>query len=439
MATTEGLMVEINGDASGLEEAVKEATSSVKQLGKMGKSMKGLLTAIAGVRTVYAGIRKAMTTYLAQNEELNNKLNACYYAIGSLLAPVVEYLVNLFVKLVVYANQFLIALGFAGMKLNDFNKAAKQTKNSLAGFDEINNMSDSSGSNSSNPFAAITVTDEQISKISQFAKVIKENLADIIKVVLTFVSAILLVKSGFEAIEALGISLAIYGVISLVQDFIKYMNDPSWKTFINVVQDIGIVIAGVSLAMGSWVGVVVGAVTVIATQVVKNWDMIKSKTASIWNSIKTTISNVWNSIWNTIKGIINKIIGGIEKGINAGINGINKLTSGIRKLGNSVLSFLGLNFQIGSLSNISLPRLATGTNYVPNNMVAQLHKGEAVVPKKFNENEFNNSELTNQLLNTLINKVDAINFNPYISVKDIGKASVKYINQQSRIVGGSLV
>lgn len=32
----------------------------------------------------------------------------------------------------------------------------------------------------------------------------------------------------------------------------------------------------------------------------------------------------------------------------------------------------------------SAPKLATGTNYVPRNMVARIHEGEAVVPKRFN-------------------------------------------------------
>ena len=31
-----------------------------------------------------------------------------------------------------------------------------------------------------------------------------------------------------------------------------------------------------------------------------------------------------------------------------------------------------------------IPKLATGTNYVPDDMIAMIHEGEAVVPKKFN-------------------------------------------------------
>lgn len=46
---------------------------------------------------------------------------------------------------------------------------------------------------------------------------------------------------------------------------------------------------------------------------------------------------------------------------------------------------------------------------------------------------------TNSLLVQLINQVGNINMQPYITVKDVGKASVKYINQQSRILGNNLI
>lgn len=49
-----------------------------------------------------------------------------------------------------------------------------------------------------------------------------------------------------------------------------------------------------------------------------------------------------------------------------------------------------------------------------------------------------NSE-TNMLLEQLISQVANIDLNPYITVKDVGKASVKYINQQARIMGTNLV
>ena len=69
-----------------------------------------------------------------------------------------------------------------------------------------------------------------------------------------------------------------------------------------------------------------------------------------------------------------------------------------------------------------------------------IHKGEAVIPKKFNSQEYfgGNTEMIEKL-DTLIDVVNNLDINPYITVKDVGEASVKYQNQQYRLRGRSLV
>lgn len=112
-------------------------------------------------------------------------------------------------------------------------------------------------------------------------------------------------------------------------------------------------------------------------------------------------------------------------------------------------TFFGKLKQAGldSLKNlfglIKIPSFDVGTNYVPNDMLAQIHKGEAIIPKKFNSNEYfinknNNSDETNSLLRDLIDRVEQIEFNPYTTVKDVGYASQKYRSQKSRIMGEEL-
>ena len=70
-----------------------------------------------------------------------------------------------------------------------------------------------------------------------------------------------------------------------------------------------------------------------------------------------------------------------------------------------------------------------------------IHKGEAVVPKKFNSKEYfgGTNDETNAKLDTLIEAVRGIEINPYTTVKDVGKASLSYINSKSRQLGESVV
>lgn len=118
------------------------------------------------------------------------------------------------------------------------------------------------------------------------------------------------------------------------------------------------------------------------------------------------------------------------------------------KLGESLGSLATTEFWSSGLSGAwkklkSIWSFDVGTNYVPSDNLAMVHKGEAIIPKKFNNKEFlskmGGNEETNALLIDLIDAVNNIEINPYTTVKDVGKASVNYINQQNRIQGRSVI
>ena len=44
----------------------------------------------------------------------------------------------------------------------------------------------------------------------------------------------------------------------------------------------------------------------------------------------------------------------------------------------------GLRAVVAALKGEPIPAFAVGTNYVPRDMLAQIHEGEAIVPKAFN-------------------------------------------------------
>ena len=162
-------------------------------------------------------------------------------------------------------------------------------------------------------------------------------------------------------------------------------------------------------------------------------------TSSMANNLSLSWSKLWSGMKISFKSGANAILSNLERWINNFIGGINDLSSGLRSLGNDVLDFFGINYRFGEIGRISLPRLATGTNYVPQDTLAMLHQGEAVVPKKFNSEEFfgGDSEETNELLRELISVVRKKNFS--ITKKEVGEASVDYIRSQTRLKGASVI
>lgn len=575
---------------SNVAGAIKEAT----------KSAKVFTMALIGCRSIYFGIRKSMTTYLSQNAELQNKLNACYYAIGSLFAPALEWIVNLFAKIIGYVNVFLKALGVAGINMSNFGKStastassAKEIKKSLSGFDELNNIgSDSSsggtggtGNGVENPFANQNLNLDWVEKIKAFAEWCKENIPLISGLLLGVAAAIAAIKLGCDGIKALGIGLLIGGIVTTIGYLLAYLQDPSWNNFGGIIEGIGLAITGVGILLGNTPVIVAGVITLIAGYIAKHWSTVKEFLENVSNGISTLMTNisgwltehfgVFGSLINVfvasalglIKGCIDgitEILDGLFKGVKQVLDGIIKIFKGDFKGGisdalngitmiiqgcwsgiqtiintflgsawnaissffsnlvttigttwtnikssigtffnnigskisgffnnvvdwfgqfwskmgnkastwvkgiinkyiispiNSVIKWINekLQFRYSGLRILgkevipsfsvtlaklnTLPQLNVGTGYVPNDMVAQLHKGEAVIPKRFNEREYfsGGNDETNSLLETLINRVENLEINPYITVKDIGKASVKYINQQSRIMGNSLI
>jgi len=126
--------------------------------------------------------------------------------------------------------------------------------------------------------------------------------------------------------------------------------------------------------------------------IIKNWDKIKEGAIALvdflkgrFEAFKEFMGNLWEGIKNGFIFAFNAIIAPFKFVINSIIRGLNILINGLNKvkinIPNWVPAIGGKQFGF-NIPNI--PQLATGTNYVPQDTLAVLHKGEAVVPKKYN-------------------------------------------------------
>lgn len=170
------------------------------------------------------------------------------------------------------------------------------------------------------------------------------------------------------------------------------------------------------------------------------WNGLKTGAQTAWNGIKSVFStvasffkNIFTNAWTAVKNVFStggKIFTGIKDGI---VNAFTKIVNGIIKGINRVIKvpFDAINGVLKKIKNIDIagakpfkglihtisvpkiPTLNVGTNFVPDDTLAMIHKGEAVIPKKFNPY----ANPSNSMLGTMNNSRGKQVINVYASFK----------------------
>ena len=105
------------------------------------------------------------------------------------------------------------------------------------------------------------------------------------------------------------------------------------------------------------------------------WNTLKGNASTAWGNIKSSIVNSAKSAWEGAKGFFNNIADGVKKAWES-------LKDLAKETGQRIGNFVSGN---GWKTNSEIASYAVGTNYVPSDGLAYLHKGEAVIPAKYNE------------------------------------------------------
>ena len=328
--------------------------------GKGGSSLNGIISkvkrlalSIMGIRSIFSLISKSVNTYLSQNDALRKKLDGIYYAIGSMFAPILEWIVNLFAKIVLYVNAFLKGLGLSGIQFKNIQNSAQKTQKTMrtliSGFDELNtlqkqNEDGSSDNTLTDPFADVKVNQEWIDKLTSLGEKLRpifEWLRDTLKALFDWVmdhiglviGALVAIKAIgliakvvelwgklkiiFDAVKAFvstagigailktigGIGLIIGGLVLSVTQFVDMWKN-GWNIIGEILKDLGLALAAIGAillgAPAAVAGIVAGVVAVLSTLVIvvhEHWDEIVAWTKKLWENLKV----VWEQIIATAK------------------------------------------------------------------------------------------------------------------------------------------
>lgn len=206
----------------------KATLSSSKCLGKSFtstfnngiKSIKRFAMGLLSVRTAVSMVSKAMQSYLSYDTQLSNSIQNCWNVLGSLLAPILEFVISLFSKAVSYVNAFVEALTGINLvarankkALDSQAKSTKKLSDTQSSLDEFHTVSTDTGSGNDNK--PITVEPVDMDKLDFLfdwidkAKKLLATLFDPIKEAWdnkgkAFIDSL---KNAFEGIKSLGIAV----------------------------------------------------------------------------------------------------------------------------------------------------------------------------------------------------------------------------------------
>lgn len=213
---------------AGLGGKFKNVLSGSKNLGKTFtstfnngiKSIKRFAMGLLSVRTAVSMVSKAMQSYLSYDTQLSNSIQNCWNVLGSLLAPILEFVISLFSKAVSYVNAFVEALTGINLvarankkALDSQAKSTKKLSDTQSSLDEFHTVSTDTGSGNDNK--PITVEPVDMDKLDFLfdwidkAKKLLATLFDPIKEAWdnkgkAFIDSL---KNAFKGIKSLGIAV----------------------------------------------------------------------------------------------------------------------------------------------------------------------------------------------------------------------------------------
>ena len=343
---------EMNDEISGMEKSNATVEQMESSFGKIGNSIGGLIKkvirwglALLGIRTVLSLLSRSFSTLSQYNEDLANRVESMRLLLAVALEPVINWIVNLAEKLLqivasimsllfhidIYARASELSANKMAKGFGGASKSAKELKKQLAGFDEMNVLTEpteSSGGGGGGSGFNLKKPDWDNWKMPSWLQWIFDNWDLISGIVGAIAGALVALKLGLDPLLGAGIGLILAGIVNLVIDIIDFIKDPSWEKFKSLIDDflidIGMIIAGIGLLTGNWIPLVIGLIIMLAGVIIRYWDQIWGFLKQVGAEFKREAMVVWEfikGIWNKFKefheaifwGAVNYVLGVFEK------------------------------------------------------------------------------------------------------------------------------
>lgn len=268
-------------DFTNIQKSIDKVGNSVT---KVTKKVGRWALAIFGIRSAYMFVRQAMSTLTQYDDQLAINVQYLRYLLANSLKPVIEYIVNLAYQLLNVVRSIIATITgydiFAKASTKEFNKQqkamggtlknAKELKKTLAGFDEMNILEDNTSTAGGGAGGGASVLEPNFDKIE--APKWLDNILPILAGVVTFLT---LIKNGIKGIKALGIGIAVTGLLNTIKAVKDYIKDPTFNNFVKILEGIATTVAGVAIAFEAWPVAIGAALALGVIIIVKNLDKIK--------------------------------------------------------------------------------------------------------------------------------------------------------------------
>lgn len=275
-----------------IERNFNDVRKSVDRVGnaveRVTRKIGHTVLAVFGIRSAFMFVRNAISTISNDDEQLKADIDYMKTALAYTLEPIVRTIVNWAKQLMFYIGYIVKALTGKNIFANankGLQKATsgakalnKELNKTIAGFDEMNVLNDNSSSGGSGGGGAtpsFDLTKGLEGDVPKWLQWIVDHKDEVIAGLAGITAGLIALKLGATPLQALGIGIAVYGLVKGIRDLKKFLKDKTFGNFIKVLEDIAIVVGGIAIAFGAWPVAAGAAIALVVVELVKHFDKIK--------------------------------------------------------------------------------------------------------------------------------------------------------------------